>query len=152
MYTMRLRSSEVGVMGLNEQERTKFLAEPHIAGLAVDAGPGRGPLSVPVWYDYEPGGEVLFLTGVESRKAALIAKAGRLTVLVQRTSPTYRYVSIEGPVVGSGPTTLEHLTRIAARYLPPEAVPGYVEGSDLHTLVTFRVLPQRWLSADLGAL
>jgi hypothetical protein len=139
-------------MGLSEWERAKFLAEPHIAGLAVDAGPGRGPLSVPVWYDYEPGGDVLFLTGTESRKAALIAKAGRLTVLVQRTSPTYRYVSVEGPVVGSGPTTLEQLTRIAARYLSPEALRGYVEGSDLHTLVTFRVLPQRWLSADLGAL
>ncbi len=139
-------------MGLSEWERAKFLAEPHIAGLAVDAGPGRGPLSVPVWYDYEPGGDVLFLTGTESRKAALIAKAGRLTVLVQRTSPTYRYVSVEGPVVGSCPTTLEQLTRIAARYLSPEALRGYVEGSDLHTLVTVRVLPQRWLSADLGAL
>ncbi len=139
-------------MGLSERERTDFLAEPHIAGLAVDAGPGRGPLSVPVWYAYEPGGELWFLTGAESRKAALIAKAGRLTLLVQRTSPTYRYVSAEGPVTGSGPTTLEQLTRIASRYLAPEALPGYVEGSDLHALVTFRLRPQRWLSADLGAL
>lgn len=139
-------------MGLSAEEREKFLAEPHIAGLAVDAGPGRGPLSVPVWYDYAPGGEMWFLTGADSRKAGLITKAGRLTLLVQRTSPTYRYVSVEGPVVGSGPTTLAQLTRIASRYLPPEALPGYVDGSDLGALVTFRMRPEKWLSADLGVL
>ncbi|MFC5816522.1 pyridoxamine 5'-phosphate oxidase family protein [Nonomuraea harbinensis] len=139
-------------MGLNVAERAKFLAEPHVAGVAVDAGADRGPLSVPVWYDYEPGGDVEFLTGRDSRKAALIGKAGRFTLLVQRTSPTYRYVSVEGPVVWSGPTTLEQLTRIASRYLPVEAVPGYVEGSDLGALVTFRMRPEHWLSADLGAI
>ncbi len=139
-------------MGLSAEERAKFLAEPHIAAVAVDAGPERAPLSVPIWYDYEPGGEVRFLTGADSVKARLIAKAGRLTLLVQRTSPTYRYVSVEGPVTGSGPTLLAELTRIASRYLPVEAVPGYVEGSDLNALVTFRMRPQRWLSADLGVL
>lgn len=139
-------------MGLSVQERAKFLAEPHVASVAVDAGPDRAPLSVPVWYDYEPGGAVEFLTGRDSRKAALVTKAGRFSLLVQRTSPTYRYVSVEGPVVWSGPTTLEHLTRIASRYLPIEAVPGYVEGSDLGALVTFRMRPERWLSADLGAI
>ncbi|MGI5270869.1 pyridoxamine 5'-phosphate oxidase family protein [Nonomuraea sp. CA-218870] len=139
-------------MGLSAKERATFLAEPHVAGVAVDAGADRAPLSVPVWYDYEPGGDVEFLTGRESRKAVLVAKAGRFALLVQRTSPTYRYVSVEGPVVWSGPTTLEQLTRIAARYLPIEAVPGYVEGSDLSALVTFRMRPEHWLSADLGAL
>ncbi|MEU4577739.1 pyridoxamine 5'-phosphate oxidase family protein [Nonomuraea sp. ATR24] len=143
---------EVGLVGLSAQEREKFLAESHIAGVAVDAGPGRAPLNVPVWYDYEPGGAVEFLTGADSVKARLIAKAGRFTLLVQRTSPTYRYVSVEGPVVAQGPTTLAQLTRIAARYLPAEAVAGYVEGSDLNALVTFRMRPEHWLSADLGAL
>ncbi|MFG1944477.1 pyridoxamine 5'-phosphate oxidase family protein [Nonomuraea sp. NPDC048826] len=139
-------------MGLSVMERAKFLAEPHVAGVSVDAGADRAPLNVPVWYDYEPGGDVEFLTGRDSRKAALIAKAGRFSLLAQRTSPTYRYVSVEGPVVWSGPTTLEQLARIAARYLPAEALPGYVEGSDLGALVTFRMRPERWLSADLGAV
>jgi hypothetical protein len=31
-------------------------------------------------------------------------------------------------------------------------VSGYVQGSDLNVLVTFRMRPDRWLSADLGAL
>ncbi|GGT41848.1 pyridoxamine 5'-phosphate oxidase [Nonomuraea spiralis] len=133
-------------------EREAFLTEPHIASLAVDSGAGRAPLAVPVWYDYSPGGEIRFLTDSESHKARLVAKAGRFSMLVQRASPTYRYVSVEGPVVRSDPTTIEELTRIASRYLPPEAVSGYVQGSDLHVLVTFRMRPERWLSADLGSL
>jgi hypothetical protein len=139
-------------MPLSVAEREAFLAGPHIASLAVEEGIGRGPLAVPVWYDYSPGGEIRFLTDSASRKARLVAKAGRFSMLVQRVSPTYRYVSVEGPVVRSAPTTIEELTRIAARYLPLEAVSGYVQGSDLHVLVTFRMRPERWLSADLGAL
>ncbi|MGP3915279.1 pyridoxamine 5'-phosphate oxidase family protein [Nonomuraea sp. 10N515B] len=139
-------------MPLSVAEREAFLAEPHIAGLAVEAGDGRGPLAVPVWYDYSPGGELRFLTDGDSVKAKLIAKAGRFSMLVQRVSPTYRYVSVEGPVVRTDPTTLEDLTRISARYLPPDAAAGYVQGADLHALVTFVMRPERWLSADLGAL
>ncbi|MEO3803996.1 pyridoxamine 5'-phosphate oxidase family protein [Nonomuraea sp. B1E8] len=139
-------------MPLDVAAREAFLAEPHIASLAVEAGEGRGPLNVPVWYDYRPGGEIRFLTDGDSVKARLIAKAGRFSILVQRVSPTYRYVSVEGPLVRSDPTTLEDLTRISARYLPPDAVSGYVQGSDLHALVTYRMRPEHWLSADLGAL
>ncbi|MGW7479155.1 pyridoxamine 5'-phosphate oxidase family protein [Nonomuraea muscovyensis] len=139
-------------MSLSVAEREAFLADAHIAAVAVNAGAERAPLNVPVWYDYRPGGEVRFLTGGESLKARLILKAGRFSLLVQRVSPTYRYVSVEGPVVGSTPTTLEELARIAARYLPADAVPGYVDSSDPRALVTFRMRPERWLSADLGVL
>ncbi|MER6947779.1 pyridoxamine 5'-phosphate oxidase family protein [Nonomuraea sp. NPDC000554] len=139
-------------MPLSVEDREAFLADSHIAAMAVDAGPGRAPLNVPVWYDYSPGGDVRFLTGADSRKAVLVAKTGRFSLLAQRSSPTYRYVSVEGPVVRADPTTVEELTRIAARYLAPEDVRGYVESSDLSALVTFRMRPERWLSADLGAL
>ncbi|GGO75278.1 pyridoxamine 5'-phosphate oxidase [Nonomuraea cavernae] len=139
-------------MPLSVAAREAFLAESHIAAVAVDAGSGRGPLNVPVWYDYSPGGEVRFLTDGESLKARLIFKAGRFSLLAQRASPTYRYVAVEGPVVASAPTTLDELAQIAARYLPPDAVPGYVDSSDTRALVTFRMRPERWLSADLGAL
>jgi hypothetical protein len=139
-------------MPLNPAERTAFLAGPHVAALAVDGEDGRGPLNVPIWYNYSPGGEVEVMTGGDSHKARLIDVAGRLSLLVQRVSPTYRYVSVEGPVTHSAPTTHDEITRIAARYLSPEAVPGYVEGSDLGALVTFRMRPEHWLSADLGAM
>lgn len=42
-------------MALSKDEREQFLSEPHIAALSVFAGDSRGPLTVPIWYQYSPG-------------------------------------------------------------------------------------------------
>ncbi|CAM5621911.1 hypothetical protein SALBM311S_04874 [Streptomyces alboniger] len=86
-------------MALTHEERAQFLAEPHVAALAVDAGAGRAPLTVPIWYQYEPDGTVWITTALESRKYELISAAGRFTLMIDRLEPTIRYVSVEGPVL-----------------------------------------------------
>ncbi|WP_157244766.1 pyridoxamine 5'-phosphate oxidase family protein [Nonomuraea typhae] len=139
-------------MALSVADREAFLAGPHIGAVAVDAGEGRAPLNVPIWYDYAPGGLVSFLTDGDSVKAKLIGKAGRVSMLAQRIHPTYRYVSVEGPVVAKNPTTVEEMTGIAARYMADDAVSGYVGQSNLAVLVTFHMRPEHWLSADLGTI
>ncbi|GAA4043097.1 pyridoxamine 5'-phosphate oxidase family protein [Streptomyces shaanxiensis] len=139
-------------MALTREEREQFLTEPHIAALAVDAGAGRAPLTVPIWYQYEPGGDVWIMTGLDSRKSRLIQAAGRFSLLVDRTEPTIRYVSVEGPVVGTTPATLEELREISARYLPAEKVEAYVDFSwkNHGEQVVIRLRPERWVSSDLG--
>ncbi|MBQ0847309.1 pyridoxamine 5'-phosphate oxidase family protein [Streptomyces sp. NPDC057621] len=141
-------------MALTREEREKFLAEPHIAALAVDAGAGRAPLTVPIWYQYEPGGDVWILTGLNSRKNELISAAGRFSLMVDRLEPTIRYVSVEGPVVESTPATRERLHEISARYLPADKVDGYVDFSwkEHGEMVVIRMRPDRWLSSDLGSV
>jgi hypothetical protein len=135
-------------VALSVVERQEFLAQPHVAALSVAAGPDRGPLSVPIWYVYVPGEGPWVLTPPDSRKARLIAAAGRFTLLVHRTSPTVRYVSVEGRVSRSGPATADQVRRVACRYLPPERVEAYVEfARDEHVIV---MQPERWLSSDLG--
>src|SRR5215475_2031018 len=94
---------------LSVRDRELFLAEPHIAALSVSAGPDRGPLTVPIWYQYTPGGEAWVLTSPDSRKARLIEQAGRFSLMVQRTEPTARYVSVEGPATRTAPRTDELL-------------------------------------------
>src|ERR1700760_4096194 len=111
---------------LSEGDRQLFLAEPHIAALSVSAGLDRGPLTIPIWYQYEPGGEAWVLTGPTSRKPRLIQAAGRFTLMVERTEPTIRYMSVEGPVTRMVPETDELLREITERYLPPEKVPDYL--------------------------
>lgn len=81
---------------LTRSEREQFLAEPHVAALSVNAGEGRAPLSVPIWYQYEPGGDVWILTGLGSRKQQLIEAAGRFSLLVDTVEPGLKYVSVEG--------------------------------------------------------
>jgi hypothetical protein len=137
---------------LSERDRELFLAEPHIAALSVSAGPGRGPLTVPMWYQYEPGGEAWVLTEAESLKARLIGAAGRFTLMVERTAPTIRYVSVEGPVTRTVPETDELLREITERYLPPEKVPAYLAmaKADFGPQVIIYLRPERWLTSDLG--
>lgn len=137
---------------LSVRDREFFLAEPHVAALSVSAGQGRGPFTVPIWYQYTPGGEAWVLTEARSRKARLIEKTGRFSLMVNRVMPTTRYVSVEGPVTRTVPGTGELLREIAARYLPPDMVPGYVEfaNAELGEQVAIYLRPERWLTADLG--
>ncbi|PWI16257.1 pyridoxamine 5'-phosphate oxidase [Streptomyces sp. Act143] len=141
-------------MALTREERAQFLAEPHIAALAVDAGEGRAPLTVPIWYQYEDDGTVWILTGRDSRKNELIGAAGRFSLMVDRLEPTIRYVSVEGPVTGSEPATVERLREISARYLPAEKVDEYVDFSwkNHGPMVVVRMRPERWVSSDLGTV
>lgn len=140
-------------MALSMHEREQFLAEPHIAALAVSAGQNRGPLTVPIWYQYEPGGEAWVMTAAGSRKARLIEEAGCFSLMVERLEPTIRYVSVEGPVTRTMPGTDELMWALSRRYLPPEKVPAYIEftKAQLGEQVAIYLRPQRWLSADLGA-
>jgi hypothetical protein len=137
---------------LSVRDRQFFLAEPHIAALSVSAGQGRGPFTVPIWYQYAPGGEAWVLTEARSRKARLIATAGRFTLMVERVMPTIRYVSVEGPVVRTVPGTDELLREITERYLPPDQVPAYLEfaETELGQQIAIYLRPERWLTADLG--
>jgi nitroimidazol reductase NimA-like FMN-containing flavoprotein (pyridoxamine 5'-phosphate oxidase superfamily) len=78
---------------MTRQEREQFLAALH-AGIISIAEDGRGPLTVPVWYAYQPGGELRVLTASASRKGRLLERARRFSLCAQTETPPYRYVSV----------------------------------------------------------
>lgn len=140
-------------MALTRAEREQFLAEPHVAALAVNAvEEGRAPLTVPIWYQYTPGGDLWIMTGRDSRKGVSIARAGRFSMMVERLAPTVRYVSVEGPVVSTLPATREQLVEVSSRYLPAEKVDAYVDFAwkEHGEQVVIHMRPHHWLSSDLG--
>lgn len=139
-------------MPLSREDREAFLAEPHVAALSVASGPNRGPLTVPIWYQYTPGGQPWFLTGVGSRKHRLIEAAGHLSLMVERVEPTVRYVSVDGAVARIEEGTDEQLVEMTRRYLPPEAVEPYLEMArrEHGPSVAVHLRPQHWFSADMG--
>ncbi|MGO4614265.1 pyridoxamine 5'-phosphate oxidase family protein [Nocardia sp. 2YAB30] len=140
-------------MPLTLDERQQFFAQPHIAALSVSVGAGRGPLTVPIWYQYSPGGEVWVLTGPESQKMRYIRETGRFTLMVQQLQPTVRYVSVEGPVTRITPMTDEMHREMASRYLAAESVDGYLKAAEAYgEQVAVYLRPEHWLSADLGNL
>ncbi|MCF6388461.1 pyridoxamine 5'-phosphate oxidase family protein [Mycobacterium sp. MBM] len=139
-------------MALSREERERFLAEPHIAALSVSAGATRGPLTLPIWYQYSPGGQPWFITGAGSRKHRLIEAAGYLSLMVERVEPTVRYVAVDGAVDRIEEATDEQLVEVTKRYLPPAAVQPYLEMArrEHGPSVAVFMKPKHWLSADLG--
>lgn len=141
-------------MALSLREREQFLAEPHIGALSVVERPDRAPLTVPIWYHYTPDGELWVRTGPDSRKARAIRSAGRFSLMVQRTEPTVRYVSVEGPVTRTESDSRERSWEMAARYLPQDNVADFVEydRTELGEHVVICMQPEHWLSADMGSV
>lgn len=140
---------------MTEQERQEFLAEPRVAVLSVASDDDRPPLTVPLWYGYQPGGDVSFFTGTQgrkARKATLIQRAGVLSLSVQRQEFPYGYVTVEGTVVQTDrPPSAEQMLAIVRRYLPEEAARWFVEAElecPASELVLFTIRPDRWLTAD----
>lgn len=135
---------------MTQREREAFLAGVHVGVLGIPE-PGRGPLTVPVWYAYDPGGELRIVTGRTSRKGRLLEQAGRFSLCAQTEAPPYKYVSVEGPIVAIEASEVERDIRpLARRYLGVKGGDQYVatarEVFDDGVLVRMR--PERWLTAD----
>jgi PPOX class probable F420-dependent enzyme len=137
---------------MSQQERETFLADVRVGIISI-AEEGRGPLAVPIWYAYDPGGEVRIMTGRGSRKGRLLARAGRFSLCVQAEQPPYKYVSVEGPIASMEAADIERdLRALARRYLGQAGGDRYVE--ETRNLpshadnVLVRMRPERWLSAD----
>jgi len=136
-------------LAMTRAEREAFLADTHVAIVGV-AEEGRAPLVVPVWYAYELGGVVRFVTGGASRKARLLRAARRASLCVQAESPPYRYVTVEGPVTIGTPEYERDVRAVALRYLGPQMGEMYLAATaaerDGSILVSLR--PEHWLSVD----
>jgi hypothetical protein len=137
-------------LAMSRAEREAFLAGVHVAIVSI-AEEGRGPLAVPVWYRYRPGGEVYFATGDESRKTRLVQRAGRASLCVQTETPPYLYVTVEGPTAIEPVDFERDVREMALRYLGPTMGAAYLaatypDGTSGELLVRLR--PERWWSAD----
>src|SRR5437879_701421 len=88
------------LLAMPRDDRERFLGAPRVGvmGVTDPRGGNCAPLVVPVWYSYEPGGEIVVETGRETIKAQLVRAAGRFSLCVQDEQQPYRYVSVEGPV------------------------------------------------------
>jgi nitroimidazol reductase NimA-like FMN-containing flavoprotein (pyridoxamine 5'-phosphate oxidase superfamily) len=139
---------------MTKREREEFLAGVHVGVLSLTEL-GRGPLAVPIWYGYDPGGDLWFVTERDSRKGKLLEEDARVSLCVQTETPPYKYLSVEGPVSAIVPAKLERDTRLLAhRYLGVERGDRYVEttgGEEGHRgSIRVTVRPERWLSVDYG--
>ena len=135
---------------MTNEERERFLADLHVGVIAVER-PDRAPLAVPIWYTYEPGGEVTISTSAGTLKDKLIQAAGRFTITAQDEAPPYKYVTAEGDVTFNGPADEAESRSIAIRYLGEEAGNAFTDGNYGPSTIVIRMRPTKWLSVDYSA-
>ena len=135
---------------MSSDERERFLTDLHVGVLAIER-PDRAPLAVPIWYDYEPGGELSIWTTEGTLKDKLIRAAGRFSFTVQNEEPPYKYVSVEGDVTSVGPADEAEARKIAIRYLGDEAGNQFTDQNHSSSSIVIRMRPKKWLSVDYSA-
>jgi nitroimidazol reductase NimA-like FMN-containing flavoprotein (pyridoxamine 5'-phosphate oxidase superfamily) len=137
---------------MTPKERETSLAEARVGIISI-AEEGRGPLTVPIWYAYEPGGELHVITDRNSHKGRLLEQVGRFSLCVQTEERPYKYVSVEGPILAIEPADLERDRRpMARRYLGLELGDRYIAmtsgARERAGSVLVRMRPERWLTMD----
>jgi PPOX class probable F420-dependent enzyme len=135
---------------MTESERQEFLAGLHVGVLAIERADGP-PLAVPVWYSYEPGGDVEVLTSASSLKGRLAAAAGRASLCAQQEELPYKYVTVEGAievVALDAAASAAAVVPMAVRYLGEEMGRAYAANSVGPDDVVIRLHPERWFSVD----
>ncbi len=135
---------------MTESEREAFLAGLHVGVLGVERQDGP-PLVLPVWYSYEPGGDVVVLTSGSSLKGRLAERAGRASLAAQQESLPYKYVSVEGPIEIdrlAADETRAAIEPMAVRYLGDELGSQYAAANQVADEIRIRLRPTRWFSVD----
>jgi nitroimidazol reductase NimA-like FMN-containing flavoprotein (pyridoxamine 5'-phosphate oxidase superfamily) len=139
-------------VAMSKEERQAFLADVHVGVLSVEQPP-QAPLTVPVWYSYQPGGTVNVITGGQSAKGLCIAAAGRFSLCVQTETPPYKYVTVQGPVTSTDDEVDPDERRtMAHRYLGPEFGDLYLQATTEQETgsMTIRMTPQTWHTVDFA--
>jgi len=134
---------------MTKAEREAFLADVRIGVFSVPDGDNE-PLSAPIWYLYEPGGDLELSMGPNSRKAKLISVGARVSLVVQTETAPYKYVSVAGEVTSFGPSADPEFTlKLASRYLGAAEGKSYAAAGNGESVVaTVRI--DRWMTTDYG--
>ena len=136
-------------MTMTDEERDEFLRAVHVGILAIERKE-RGPLALPIWYQYEDGVILMGMSG-DSLKARLLRDAGRATLTVQTETPPYQYVMATGPV--SIDTDRRDDVAMASRYLGPELGRWYADNNpSTDASVVVRLRPDQWITCDFGKM
>jgi PPOX class probable F420-dependent enzyme len=135
---------------MSRPERERFLAEPRVGVLSVVEN--GAPLTVPIWYEYRPGGPVTVITGRESRKARAVQAGSALSLCAQDERWPYRYVTVSGHATISGPASHAFQRAVAERYLGAEGAEQYMEwinqSGEVDDQIMIEMTPSKWLSVD----
>lgn len=103
--------------------------------------PDGRPQATPVWIDYDlDAGQVLVNTAKGRRKDRNVANDPRVSVVVLDPDDPYRYISVDGRAERTTEGAVEHIDRLAKRYMGVDEYPHHGEESGERVL--HRITPE----------
>ncbi len=142
----------MATMAMSKEERESFLAEAHVGVLSVARGAGEPPIAAPVWYAYEPGGDVVIVSGSTHEKTRCARENGYASMCAQTEELPYKFVTVEGTATVTEGAAPELQRALAHRYLGPELGDAYVESTAGETVAVIRITPQQWRTTDFAKM
>jgi PPOX class probable F420-dependent enzyme len=130
---------------MNEAEIRAFLTFGTRTGkLAVTRLDGS-PMVVPIWFDMDDDGTLLFTTWSESIKGKSLRRDGRVSLCVDEDIPPYAYVRVDGTTsLLDDPELLRTwAARIGSRYMGAERAAEYGARNGVEGELLVRITPTR---------
>ena len=136
-------------LAMTRAEREEFLAGVHVGVLGIIEADGT-PVAVPIWYEYEPGGNAWVVTAPDSRKGRALSATSRFSLCAQTETAPYQYVTVTGDVIEIRPVTDDDRRTLAHRYLGPEIGDMYLEATREESTgsAVYVLRPTRWMTVD----
>jgi nitroimidazol reductase NimA-like FMN-containing flavoprotein (pyridoxamine 5'-phosphate oxidase superfamily) len=136
---------------MTSQRAEEFLTEPHVAVLSVSRS-DRGPLAVPVWYEYADG-RIRIVTSPDSLHGRIVQQTGRATLTVRAeeygdADALESYVMVEGPATFTDEDTEPIVRRIRRRYHRGPRTEDWVNRPVRTTERALLIEPQRIISHE----
>ncbi|HWD01297.1 MAG TPA: PPOX class F420-dependent oxidoreductase [Amycolatopsis sp.] len=134
-------------------ERTReFLTEGTRSAVLATVRPDGRPHAVPVWYAPD-GADLVINISQDSVKGRAIAASGQVALTVQEDVPPYSFATVDGTAeVVTDPARVRAGSElIARRYLPAEAVDGFVGFSTAPGKVLVVIHPDHTVGVDAVA-
>ncbi|HEX3946429.1 MAG TPA: PPOX class F420-dependent oxidoreductase [Acidimicrobiales bacterium] len=132
-----------------ERARQLLVGPPVRTGKLATVGTGGRPHVVPVWYEMDDDGSLIWNTGEKTVKGRNLARTGWAAICVDDDRPPFSFVTVEGPVELS--TDLDELrhwaTRIGGRYMGPAVAEAFGARNAVPGELVVRLRPERVLAA-----
>jgi PPOX class probable F420-dependent enzyme len=130
---------------MSPDEARSFCAAGTRTGKIAVVRRDGSPMVVPIWFDFDDDGSLVFTTWHETIKARAIRRDPRVSICVDEEIPPYSFVRIDGRAeISDDADLLAHWARrLGARYMGDERAEEFGRKNAVPGELVVRVTPSR---------
>jgi PPOX class probable F420-dependent enzyme len=130
---------------MSPAEIREFLTSGTRTGKIAVVRKDGSPVVVPIWFDVDGDGSIVFTSWHETIKVRAMRRDPRVSICVDREEPPYGYVRIDGTaeLIDDPELGRRWATRLGGRYMGPERAEEFGRRNGVPGELVVRVTPTR---------